>query len=78
MINSVNCYGYVKGVTDGLYVGMETANGVKKFCLPENGLNDNAMYKMIRDFITSKNMPDDMPIRSVILATYANYFPCER
>jgi len=76
LIGNLQCINYVEGVIDGLVVSMAIGGGRKLFCLPAAGVNPDGTIRMIRDFISSRKLPDNNPIRGTIAAAYANYFPC--
>lgn len=70
------CVGYVDGLTDGMVTAMDLTKAKKLFCLPQEGLSLAGNLRMIKDFINSKKLPDDTPLKVAIAAAYTVYFPC--
>jgi hypothetical protein len=76
LLEYLKCAAYIDGVTDGLVIATTMGDGKKMFCLPPSGLPVGGSIKMIRDYVISKKVPNDQPVRGIVLAAYGSYFPC--
>jgi hypothetical protein len=75
------CQSYLAGSLDGVVTVLTLGNAVGEkgvICLPSEGVNPKGLTRMLRNFIESKKneLDPDSPIRGLIFATLANYFPC--
>jgi len=76
LLMQTDCGSYLNGLMDGMKVIGSVPNNKLLFCPPSTGISTDENIRVVRSFLRTSFVEDEMPLRTVVLQAYVRYFPC--